>query len=102
MAIINDPKTSGTRYYFLGREKRNVTGWAKYMDRAEFKAYKNPAEWMFYEKRERTEEGGEVIRFYFGRRYAPLGQGPKEAFRIERNRDAYERYRDMCTTVTEF
>ena len=99
MAQINDPKVTGTRYYFLGREKRNVTGWARYMNNAEFKAYSRPAEYVFRTLRtEYNEDGSSVTRFEFGRR----GGDIKEAFRIERDAYATERYNETMRTVWEF
>lgn len=88
MSIINDPRTTGTRYFMNGTERRNVTGWARYMDRAERVAYRNPAEWVFREQRETLADGTRVTRFIVGRR----GVSEREGFRIERTAEAYRDY----------
>lgn len=88
MAIINDPRTTGTRYFMNGVEKVNVTGWARYMDRAERIAYRNPGEFVFRERSETLADGTRVTRFMVGRR----GHSEREGFRIERTAAAYRDY----------
>jgi hypothetical protein len=88
MSIINDPRRTGTRYYMNGTEKRNVSGWARYMDRAERVAYRNPREFVFREQSETLADGTRVTRFIVGRR----GETEREGFRIERTAEAYRDY----------